>query len=190
MGCHWSSRIVFWDFPSRNSEISYFDLCLIWLHLSDPKLINAIGENVCFFSRGPDWTHHDSKVTPESQRWEIPTPAAVDEMDIDPNWNPTTSWSSPHLGFSPPSLIWASRCQASTTYHPNYSTHPLYLLFLPLLWPIFEGFQCWVQFKYSEGAFKALNRMTIKKNEMENKGLTNETAWKADERTYEEIDMI
>ena len=188
MGCHWSSRIVFSDFPSnsRNSEISY-----IW-HVSNliasvrSQLINAIGENVCFFSRGPDWTHHDSKVTPESQRWEIPTPAAADEMDIDPNWNPTTSWSSPHLGFSPPSLIWAPRCQASTTYHPNYSTHPLYLLFVPLLWLLFEVFQCWVQFKYSEGAFKALNRMTIKKNEMEYEGLTNETAWKADERTYEE----
>ena len=54
---------------------------------------------------------------------------------------------------------------------------------------ILAMFQYWVQvteFEYSKEAFKALNGMTIKKNEMENKGLTNETAWKADERTYEE----
>ena len=171
-------------------------MCLIWLHLSDPKLINAIGENVCFFSRGPDWTHHDSKVTPESQRWEIPTPAAADEMDIDPNWNPTTSWSSPHLGFSPPSLIWAPRCQASTTYHPNYSTHPLYLLFIPYLRLLFR-------FSIVGGKFFNLNSLrklwtkwqSTKKqssvfDEMKYKELTNETAWKADEWTYEELDMI
>ena len=31
----------------------------------------------------PDWSDHDSEVTPEAQCWEIPPPAAVDEMDID-----------------------------------------------------------------------------------------------------------
>ena len=31
----------------------------------------------------PDRSDHDSEVTPEAQCWEIPPPAAVDEMDID-----------------------------------------------------------------------------------------------------------
>ena len=75
----------------------------------------------------PDWSDQDSKVTPEAQCWEIPPPAAVDEMDIDQSGIRLKSNDVLIQKGVPPTCPYLEMGahQPSTTYHPNYSTQPL-----------------------------------------------------------------
>ena len=57
-----------------------------------------------------------------------------DSTEIQRRLDPRPIWCSP------PCPYLGASCQPSTTYHPNYSTHPLYHLFMPLLWILFKSF--------------------------------------------------
>ena len=113
----------------------FLDGCCACVYSVCSKLFNC--GKYLFSSDISDWAHQDSEVTPESQCWEIPTPAAVLMrwilIKVGFDWNPTTSWSLPHLVFPQRAHIWRA---AGTTYHPNYSSQPLNLLFMPSLWGV------------------------------------------------------
>ena len=113
----------------------FLDWCCACVYSVCSKLFNC--SKYLFSSDISDWAHQDSEVTPESQCWEIPTPAAVLMrwilIKVGFDWNPTTSWSLPHLVFPQRAHIWRA---AGTTYHPNYSSQPLNLLFMPSLWGV------------------------------------------------------
>ena len=116
----------------RLALLIFLDGCCACVYSVCSKLFNC--GKYLFSSDISDWAHQDSEVTPESQCWEIPTPAAVLMrwilIKVGFDWNPTTSWSLPHLVFPQRAHIWRA---AGTTYHPNYSSQPLNLLFMPSL---------------------------------------------------------
>ena len=143
------SEFIMWKSNSRIFQSLYsflrshfFDLCLIWLHVADPKLINSIAGNVCFFL-GPDWSHHDSEVTPEALCWEIQTPAAVDEMDIDQSGIRLKSNDVLILapfGVPPHALIWARAASPAPPTTPITQPTPS-TFFLSHIYGFFLGFQ-------------------------------------------------